>query len=205
VSESGPNSTLDTAQASGDRLAALWTVAAYSGSRQGELLGLKWDDVDFDRSAITIRRILVKSAACVPQYGEPKTRKSQRAIALPNEAISALRGHKASQNKERLAAGADWADCGLVFASHIGTPLLRRNVLRDYKRALARAGIPDDFRFHDLRHAHATLMFQAVVSAKAVSERLGHSNIGIMMDLYTHAVQSMDVDAAERIQRALRG
>ena len=196
---------LDTACENGDRLAALWTVAAYSGCRQAELLGLVWDDVDFDAGTLTIRRILVEADNCVPLYGEPKTSKSRRTIALPSEAVAALRAHKARQNEERLSAGPDWLDYGLVFASHMGTPLLRRNVLRDYKRALGRAGLPDRFRFHDLRHAHATLKLRARVPMKAASDRLGHSTIGITMDLYTHTVPSMDAETAERIQEALRG
>lgn len=196
---------LDTANEHGDRLAALWTLAAYSGCRQAELLGLMWDDVDLDGGAITIRRILITCNGTVPEFGEPKTSKSRRTVALPSEAIAGLRVHRARQEAERADAGPNWADYGLVFTSHLGTPLLRRNVLRDYKRALARADLPPRFRFHDLRHAHATLMLRAGVAMKVASDRLGHSAIGITMDLYTHAVQSMDVDAAERIQRALRG
>lgn len=195
------------AQEHGDRLAALWTLAVYSGLRQSELLGLRWGDVDFEARCVTVRRILrrvqnIKDTE--PAFAEPKTHKSRRTVALPSEALVALHAHKAQQNSERLAAGDDWANHGLVFSSHIGTPLSARNVLRDYKRALARAGLSQSYRFHDLRHAHATLMLRAGVPMKVASERLGHSNISITMDLYTHAVQSMDIEAAEQVQRALR-
>jgi integrase len=195
-------------QEHGDRLAALWTVAVYSGCRQAELLGLKWDDIDLEVGTLTVRRILSRargSHGSEPVFGEPKTSKSRRIVSLPSEAIQALRGHKAQQNAERLAVGANWADYGLVFSTHLGTPLHSRNVLRDFKKALVRAGIAETFRFHDIRHAHATLMLQAGVPMKIASERLGHSAIGITMDLYTHAIQSMDMEAAELVQRALRG
>lgn len=201
-------SPAEAAQQHGDRLAALWTLAVYSGLRQAELLGLKWEDINLESGSLTVRRILSRVQGVrgtEPVFGETKTAKSRRTIGLPSEAVQGLRAHKAQQAAERLAAGIAWADYGLVFSTHLGTPLHSRNVLRDYKKALARARIPESFRFHDLRHAHATLMLRAGVSMKIASDRLGHSTIGITMDLYTHAVQGMDMEAAEMVQRALRG
>jgi integrase len=130
---------------------------------------------------------------------------SRRTISLPDEAIAALRAHRARQNEERLAAGQNWIDYGLVFTTHIGTPLLQRNVIRDFKAALARAGLPRTIRFHDLRHAHATLLLRAGVPLKVASGRLGHGSIGITADLYQHLAQDLDADAAARAQRVLRG
>jgi len=118
-------------------------------------------------------------------------------------AIARLRAHKAHQDAERSVA-VDWADYGLVFATHVGTPLTARNVGRDFKRALARAGLPNSVRFHDLRHAHATLMLRAGVPLKVASGRPGHSNIGSTANLYQHVGQDMDVDAAERAARAMQ-
>jgi integrase len=115
--------------------------------------------------------------AYVPQFGDPKSATSRRTIALPEEAIAALRAHRARQNQERLAAGEHWAGYGLVFATQIGTPLLQRNVIRDFKKALERAGLPQTIRFHDLRHAHATLMLRAGVPLKVASGRLGHGSM----------------------------
>jgi integrase len=194
-------------QEHGDRLAALWTLAVYSGLRQGELLGLKWDDIDLDRGTLTVRRILSRTRggyAADPIFSEPKTARSRRTIALPTEAVQALRAHLVQQHVERRAAGSAWADYGLVFTTQLGTSFHSRSVLRDYKRALARAGLDGRFRFHDLRHAHATLMLRAGVPMKVASERLGHSAIAITMDLYTHAIEAMDLEAAELVQRALR-
>ena len=93
----------------------------------------------------------------------------------------------------------------LVFATQIGTPLGHRNVQRDFKKALARAGLPASIRFHDLRHFAATTMLAAGVHPKVASERLGHSQVGITLDLYSHVVEGLDADAAERIERAIRG
>jgi integrase len=196
---------LDAAEASGDRLMALWTLAVYTGCRQGELLGLQWADLDLDAGRLSVRRSLAGSRAGVPRYGEPKTDRSRRTVKLPSEAVAALRAHRDRQNFERQRLGEDWTDYGLVFASAIGTPLNQRNVIRLFKAALVRAGLPEAIRFHDLRHAHATMMRQAGVDLKTVSARLGHSTIAITADLYTHAVQDLDEDAAELVQRVLRG
>jgi integrase len=191
--------------AAGDRLAALWTVAIYSACRQGELLGLQWRDVDLDTGRLSVRRSLLSAQGGVPQYGEPKTDKSRRTLTLPPEAIAALRAHRDRQNFERQRLGEAWADYGLVFTTVTGTPLDQRNVIRLFKAALKRAGLSETIRFHDLRHAAATLMLASGVDQKTAAARLGHSTIRLTMDLYTHAVQALDVDAAERMQRLLRG
>ena len=161
--------------------------------------------MDLDAGTLSIRRTLTRVRAYVPQFGDPKSATSRRTIALPEEAIAALRAHRARQNQERLAAGEHWAGYGLVFATQIGTPLLQRNVIRDFKKALERAGLPRTIRFHDLRHAHATLMLRAGVPLKVASGRLGHGSIGITADLYQHVAQDLDADAAARTQQALRG
>lgn len=181
----------------------LWTLAIYSGCRQGELLGLAWSDLDLDAATLTVRRGLTGVKNHIPRFGEPKSETSRRTISVPSEAIAVLRAHKARQATEQLAA-ADWADNGLVFATHVGTPLIARNVVRDFKAALRRAGLPSTVRFHDLRHAHATLMLRAGVPLKVASGRLGHSGIGITANLYQHVGADMDVDASDRAARAMR-
>jgi integrase len=195
---------LDTAWAKGDRWAPLWTVYVYSGCRKAELLGLKWTDVDFEHGAISIRRTLIASPGGQPQFGEPKTNRSRRTITLPVDAMSALRVQQERQTEDRQAMGTDYLDFGLVFASHLGTPLMPRNVTRAFKSALAKAGLSAQVRIHDLRHAAATLMLAAGVRPKVASERLGHSNIGITLDTYSHMVQGLDQDAAQRIQQVIR-
>jgi integrase len=151
---------VDAAQAAQDRLTALWALAIYTGCRQGELLALGWTDVDMDRATLTVRRNLIYVKSQMPQFGSPKSETSRRTISLPAVAVAALRAHKARQLEEHLAS-AHWADYDLVFCSAVGTPLLRRNVNRSFSTALKRAGLPATIRFHDLRHAHATLMLRA--------------------------------------------
>jgi integrase len=183
--------------------AVLWTVAIYSGCRESELLALFWSDLDLDNGTLTARRNLVTAKDQIPQYGEPKSQTSRRTISIPEEAVQALRIHKSRQAAQRLASIA-WAENDLVFCTHIGTPLIRRNVLRAFKQALVRAGLPESIRFHDLRHAHATLLLRAGVPLKIASGRLGHSGIGITADLYQHVASDMDADAAERAASAMR-
>ncbi|MBV9323536.1 MAG: tyrosine-type recombinase/integrase [Chloroflexi bacterium] len=101
-----------------------------------------------------------------------------------------LRAHKTRQSEDRLAA-LDWAAFDLVFGSQVRTPLMRRNVLRAFKLALGRAGLPESIRFHDLRHAHATLLLRAGISLKTASARLGHSGIAITADLYQHVASQL--------------
>jgi len=194
---------LDSAWAIEDRYAALWTVTVYSGCRLGELLALHWSDVALDRCSITIRRTLERVTGTTPVYGEPKTSRSRRTVVLPAVAIDGLRSWKADQNVERLATGENYASYGLVFCIEIGTPLSGRNAHRFFKLALARAGLPSSVRVHDLRHFAATLMLSAGVHPKIASERLGHSTVGITLDLYSHAVQGLDADAAERMAKAM--
>jgi integrase len=194
----------DIARDGNDRLLALWTLAVYSGCRQGELLGLAWTDLDLERATLSVRRGLTGVKGTVPRFGEPKSETSRRTISLPAEAVAVLRAHKVRQAEERLKAD-DWADNGLAFSTRIGMPLMSRNVWRDFKSALVRAGLPTSVRFHDLRHAHATLMLRAGVPLKVASGRLGHSGIGITANLYQHVGQDMDVDAAERAALAMRG
>lgn len=195
---------LESAETYGDRFAPLWTVAVYSGCREGELLGLKWEDVDLATGTINIRRTLVGARGGIPEFAEPKTARSRRTVRLPADAVGALKVQKDRQSWHRQKLGSNYADCGLVFASQVGTPLLPWNVVRAFKVALARAGLPRTIRVHDLRHAHATVMRKAGVDLKTVSERLGHSTIAITADLYTHAVDGPDAEAAERVQAAIR-
>src|SRR5207249_2109632 len=114
---------LAAADECGDRLSALWSTALYSGCRQGELLGLRWDDLDLDAGVLAVRRTLARATGGVPIFDEPKTSTSRRSLSLAPVAVAALRAHRARQNAERLALGEDWSDFGLVFTSTIGTPL----------------------------------------------------------------------------------
>ena len=176
---------LDAAR--GDRFEALYTLAVTTGMRLGELLGLRWQDIDIEAGNIHVRHTLLRLKDGL-KLREPKTPQSRRRIALTPQAIDALRHHRARQAAERLQLGAVWDDHDLVFANGIGRPLEQGNVLRrSFWPILERAALPR-CRFHDLRHTCATLLLQQGVHVKIVSEMLGHSNIKITLDVYSHVL-----------------
>lgn len=181
--------------------AVLWALAFKTGLREGELLALPWTDIDMDNGLLVVTRNLVKAKEQRPLYGQPKSTTSRRTVSIDAAMARMLRAHKARQSEDRLAA-VDWAAFDLVFCSEIGTQLMRRNVLRAFKLALGRAGLPD-VRFHDLRHAHATLLLRAGVALKTASARLGHSGIAFTADLYQHVAGDLDALAAQRVAEVL--
>lgn len=197
--------------AAGERLEALYVVALATGMRQGELLALHWQDVDFDEGAIYVRWNLRRRAG-VFRFKQPKTRKSRRRIALAPQTIEALRAHRARQLAERLKAGNVWQDGQkgeqwneLVFCNEIGGPYIPSSAVRStFTRILRRGGLPK-IRFHDLRHTCATLALSARVNPKVVSEMLGHSTIAITLDIYSHVLPDMQQDAVAVMAQLLYG
>ncbi len=137
-----------------------------------------------------------------PQFVEPKTERSRRTLAMPPMITQALRDHALRQNKERFHAGERWVEHGLVFTTPIGTPLDGTAVTKAFHRALETAGLPQR-RFHDLRHSCATLLLVQGVSPRAVMDLLGHSQIGLTMNTYSHVIPDLRKDAALRIQELL--
>jgi integrase len=193
---------LDAAR--GDRLEALWALAVYTGCREAELLGLQWDDVDWEGTALAVRRALVRTRGGVPTFAEPKTARGRRDIPLPEEAVAALRAHRVRQHEERLAAGPDYADYGLIFATHLGTPLRARNVVRDFKALLGRARLPPEVRVHDLRHTAASLLLAEGTDVATAAAILGHAQPSTTLNVYTHAIPSNMREATRRLGRAIR-
>lgn len=181
----------------GTRWEALLVLAVATGLRQGEMLGLRWGDLDLGRSTLQVRRQLHRDKT----YGTPKA-KSRRRIDLAAPEIRALARHKARQDALRLARGAAYEDRDLVFCTDLGRPLGWRNVTRAFKRILGAAGLKD-VRFHDLRHTNATLLLEAEVHPKIVQERLGHSTIAVTLDIYSHAIPSLGRGAADRLHEVL--
>jgi integrase len=177
-----------------DRLYAAWQLAALTGMRRGEVLGLRWADVDLDTGWLSVRQTVVM-VDNQPQVSEPKTARGRRRIALDPDTIAALRAHHTTQAAERLAAGPAWQGRDLVFTGQDGAPLHPEYVRRRFDRHLHHAGLPR-IRFHDLRHTHATLALQAGVHPKVVSERLGHTTVAMTLDIYSHAIPAMQQDAA---------
>ena len=135
-------------------------------------------------------------------FRQPKTRLSRRAVALSTDAVRVLREHRRAQLEERLRAGGAYVDRDLVFASSIGTALEAGTTARTWLRVLAAAGV-GHVRWHDLRHAHATLLLRQGVHPKVVSERLGHASIAITLDTYSHVLPGLQATAAESLDVAL--
>jgi integrase len=189
------------AAAEDDRLGALYSVALALGLRQGEALWLSWEDVDFEYRRLFVRHGLQRVDGEL-RLVEPKTRQSRRTVAMPTVVIDALLHHKAGQSQERLLAGTRWRETGLVFTSTIGTPIEVGNLRRSFRRLLDKACLPR-MRFHDLRHSCASLLLVQGVSARVVMETLGHANISITMDTYTHVMPELQRQAADAMDRLL--
>ena len=135
---------------------------------------------------------------------EPKSTRSRRTIALPAVAVTALRSHRVRQLETRLAAGARWQDGGLVFTSGIGTPIEPRRITREFRTLLASAGLPK-IRLHDLRHSCATLLLAQGVSPRVVMETLGHSQVSLTLNTYSHVLPALQRDAADKMNAILGG
>lgn len=188
-----------------DRLHALYVLAILHGLRRGELLGLRWADVDLEAGRLSITQAM-KIVNNRPAFGEPKTARSRRLVELTPLAVEALRRHRHEQRKERLAFGPDYQDHGLVFCQVNGKPLDPHNMLkRSFKRLLKKAGITKDLHLHDLRHSCATLLLKQGVHPKVVQERLGHSNITMTLDLYSHVLPGLQREAGEKLEALLFG
>jgi integrase len=191
---------LETAK--GMRLEALYVLALSTGMREGELLGLKWREVDIDAGSIQIQQTLKVAGQGKRVFGKPKTAGSRRKIMLTRTGVAALRAHRSRQLEERLQSPA-WHDNDLVFANTVGNALDPTNLYRyDYKPLLRRAGLPL-IRLHDLRHTAATLLLLSGVHPKVVSEMLGHSSVNITLNLYSHVLPDMQASATNAMEQLL--
>jgi integrase len=187
--------------ARGNRLEALYVLAVTAGLRIGELLGLKWEDIDLDGEALHIRRTRSQAKA-VPTFTTPKNGKG-RSIRQTQRAVEALKSHKAAQNVERLKLGDLWENNDLVFCTTAGKPLDFRNVATaSFKPLLEKAGLPN-IRFHDLRHTCATLLLSRGHHPKLVQELLGHASVAMTLDRYSHVLPGMGDQTAAAMEAAL--
>ncbi|HAM41108.1 MAG TPA: site-specific integrase, partial [Candidatus Omnitrophica bacterium] len=187
--------------ASGHRLYAVYAVAVAMGLRQGEALGLRWEDVDLEAGELVVRKQLQRIEGKL-RLVEVKTARSRRQVSLPSVAVAALREHRTRQKVERVRAGDLWEDTGLVFTTEIGTALDKGNLTRGFKCLLKQAGLPD-VRFHDLRHTCASLLRAQGLDHRLIMETLGHSQIGITMSLYSHIYPAARREAADKIDEIL--
>jgi len=179
-----------------DRLWSLYVLALALALRKGELLGLRWIDIDLALGQLHVRQAAQRVGG-VLRFDAPKTRRSRRTIPLPGFCVDALRERKALQAKDRLATGSAWVDSGLVFTTRIGTPIEPRNLNRHWHVTREAAGLPT-VRFHDLRHTCVTLLLDMNVPPHIVQAIAGHSGLEVTMTIYAHASQ-------EEQRRALQG
>jgi integrase len=187
---------LETAE--GDRLHALYVVAVTASLRPGELLALRWSDVDLEAGTLRINRAFSSG-----EFVTTKTPRSRRKIELSNTARAALRSHRKRQLEEQMKRAGLWQDHGLVFPSTVGTPLSHRNVVRSFKALLGRAGLPAGTRLYDLRHTCATLLLNSNVHPKYVQELLGHASIAQTLDTYSHVLKGMDGGIGDAMDAAV--
>ena len=136
--------------------------------------------------------------------GEPKTTAARRDVRLGSESLAVLRGHSTRQKEQRLKAGDRWEELGFVFSTDRGKPLDTRNVTRSLQRALERAGLPRQ-RFHDLRHAYATIALASGIDLAVISKSLGHAQVSTTADIYMHWVPAMQDEIAETMDGVLAG
>jgi integrase len=215
-----------------DRLAAVYRVTVMLGLRRGEVLGLRWADINLDKGVLTVRRALQRirrdqldaghivvaemrktrrgagatpapaAPATVLVLKEPKTDRSRRTLALPSSLVTALLAHREAQAGEREAAGTRWREYDLVFTTPVGTAIDPDNLTKHWKAQLHAAGLRDQ-RFHDLRHAAATLMIRDGLPITEVAAILGHAQTSTTLNVYAHVLPGANQRAAEAMERLL--
>lgn len=186
------------------RSPARWTVALAMGLRQGEVLGLRWDeDLDLKAGTLRVQQILFRVTGKGICFGPPKTERSERTIQLPEQLVAELRTHRIAQLEERLAAGDQWVDSGLVFTQVNGKPIDARDDRRHWHKLLVAAGVAP-IKLHAARHTAATMMLLQGIDRRVVMDIMGWSQSSIA-DNYQHAVSEAKVDAAAKIGTAVWG
>ena len=186
-----------------DRLYPLWLTLAMTGLRRGEALGLRWADVDLERSRLSVRRSLVPINGTVEVH-EPKTSRGRRLVALDPFTVAVLRAWSRRQKEERLEWGPAWTDSGLIFTRADGKLIHPERVSKAFRAAVKKTGLPQ-IHLHDLRHTHATLALAAGVHPKVVSDRLGHATVAITLDIYSHAIPALSEEAAATVAALVMG
>lgn len=177
-------------------------LALTCGLRRGEILALRWRDVDLEGGTLSVVQSLEQTKTGVT-FKAPKTARGRRTIAIPSIAIDALRKHRVAQGELRLRLGLGRDDDALVVARPDGLPVQPRTLTHEFARLVRRVDVPR-VRFHDLRHSHMTHLLQAGINPKIASERAGHASVSITLDVYSHVLPGMQEDAAAKVDAALR-
>jgi integrase len=191
-------------EAHGTMYYSLIHLAVFTGLRRGELLGLRWKDVDLDLADLSVSQVLHRLPGKRTVFAEPKTQKARRVVALSPTAILTLRAHRERQEADRESVGRIPAADDLVFSQPDGSPILPDTVTHAFYRIAEKAGLKG-FTFHDLRHTHASLMLSQGIHPKVVQERLGHATISTTLDIYSHVAPHIQTQAALQFEEALSG
>lgn len=190
----------------GHDLEVLFLVALSTGLRLGEILGLKWCDIDFDKGTLTVNRTLQRvteiskdgsrESKIIEQL--PKTKNSIRTIPIPQNILSRLKDHRLEQNKNRLKLGELYLNNDYVFCNDLGYPIDDKRPARNLKSILTKLNI-EPIKFHGLRHTYATRLFEANVPPKTVQVLMGHYDISITLDIYTHVMENTKLEAVDKL------
>ncbi|MDP7977748.1 site-specific integrase [Bacillus multifaciens] len=172
-------------------------IAIFTGMRLGEILGLRWKDIDMTNNLIYVKQTLTETREL--KYGA-KNRSSIRTIHFPNILLEELKSHRQFIDHEKSKVGNEYTDLDLVLPSKYGKPLDQRNIRRAFHHLTEKLGLPK-IRFHDLRHTHPTLLIQQNVNVKLISERLGHSDIGTTLNTYSHVLPDIQRSVAEKLDK----
>ena len=190
-------SFVEQSKAAGDRLHALWVLCATTGMRRGEVLGLRWRDVDLDKGKVRVLQTVIQIRGYVT-LGEPKTAMGRRGVSIDKATVAVLREHRKRMLEERLLVGPDFTDRGFVFHQPDGGWLHPDAISDQFLRRSAAYGLPR-LTLHGLRHTWATLALEQGIHPKVVQERLGHSTIAITLGLYSHVSPTLHDEAAEMV------
>lgn len=190
----------------GHILKPLILLALGTGLRQGELLALKWSDINFKKKNLNVKRTIKKVAIIQKDgtrkyetiIGPPKSKSSVRTVPIPSYLVKVLKQQELKQKQDKLKAGSSYIESDFVFTTAIGGNIEARNLTRSYKRLLKKASIPYR-KFHSLRHTYATKLFEVDVPLKTVQTLLGHSDITITADIYTHVMPEKRINAVEKL------
>jgi len=185
-------------------LHAMWVFAATTGVRRSELLGIRWADVKLESATATVRQIVIDGPDGYRLEQDQKSVASGRTLHLSHRTVAMLIRHREAQSKHREAVGPAWKDHNLVFPRADGTWWNPPAISLAFHRAVKAAGVPS-IRLHDVRHTHASLLLEAGVNPKVVSERLGHSSVAFTLDTYAHVMPGMEPKSAELFDRLVFG
>ncbi|MBA9027618.1 site-specific integrase [Peribacillus huizhouensis] len=174
-------------------------ISIFTGMRQGEILGMRWKDVDFETQTIFVRQTLTQNAEI---KSGAKNEASVRSIHIPSKLVDELRTYRKHVLQEKLTHGQSYYDNDLVVCTRAGKPMIPRNFRKEFYNLVEKVGLPK-IRFHDLRHTHATILIQQNVNVKLISERLGHSDIETTLNTYSHVLPDMQKSVSDKLDKII--